>query len=152
MNKSIAIIIAIWTFFMTPYHTTVPFGMIAHFTGLEFMRNRELILAFQLLFIGFYIAFVRQSKVGGSIVLTLLSIATLIISKSYIVVLMTRVSSISGEPYPLRTYISLPIFILINLVSIFYILKHKNNSNQRLEPIVTTPVDEVEAQSTQAHP
>jgi hypothetical protein len=26
------------------------------------------------------------------------------------------------------------------------------NSNQQVEPIVTTPVDEVEAQSTQAHP
>ena len=27
----------------------------------------------------------------------------------------------------------------------------KNNSNQNIEPIVTTPVDKVEAQSTQAH-
>ena len=31
-------------------------------------------------------------------------------------------------------------------------IKQENESNQRLEPIVKTPVDEVEAQSTQAHP
>lgn len=32
------------------------------------------------------------------------------------------------------------------------IIKLHKNPNQRLEPIVKTPIDEVEAQSTQAHP
>jgi ABC-type bacteriocin/lantibiotic exporter with double-glycine peptidase domain len=30
-------------------------------------------------------------------------------------------------------------------------IKSKQNQNQNMEPIVTTPVDKVEAQSTQAH-
>jgi len=45
---------------------------------------------------------------------------------------------------------SVPGAILFYAVRIYELLKEKQ-ANQNMEPIVTTPVDEVEAQSTQAH-
>jgi hypothetical protein len=42
-----------------------------------------------------------------------------------------------------------PVFIIGTSI---YLIRKRKKSNQQVDPIVTTPIDEVEPQSTQGHP
>jgi hypothetical protein len=58
---------------------------------------------------------------------------------------------ISTDIDPFQNIIPLLIFLVL-LMNIYVIRKQeKQIANQNMEPIVTTPVDKVEPQSTQAH-
>ena len=87
-------------------------------------------------------------EVNGSHLTGVMGVIAAIIMYPIFLILFSSIIWVGAE-FGLWTF---SLFQKIELEFIDGEIVEENMQNQRLEPIVKTPVDEVEAQSTQAHP
>lgn len=113
--------IAVWILFQQPFAITFPLKVLLQAIGLAPAWPRPvsgLILIAEVIIL---VALIQLRKPARFAAIALVSVATLVCAKIFLYQLLTGESPVTGQPYPLRSYISLALFTTGNLAVIVYL-------------------------------
>jgi len=114
-------VVAIWVLFQQAFSITTPLRLLLHAVGLPPVLPRPAMAAILIAEIVILVGLVQMRKTPRLIAKILLCIAAFVCGKIFAQVLISGVSPVTGQPYPIQTYISFPAFIAGDILAFWYL-------------------------------